>query len=168
MSSSTQSVNNKIAHSDASKELKTIKRRIATLEQEYEALVVKRDSLEKQILLLQDTAPKTAVTLSKRQKIELFKRLFKGRSDVYAGRWGNSQGRSGYSIACHNEWVPGTCNKPRIKCSECLHQKYKVLDDHAIYTHLTGKRLLVYTRFLLTIPATYWQWILTKPTGVIL
>lgn len=144
MSSSIQPANNKIAntHSDASKELKTINQRISLLEQEREVLIEKRDALVKQIPLQQDTATQTPVSLSKSQKIGLFKQLFKGRPDVFASRWENSKGRSGYSVACHNEWVSGTCNKPRIKCNECLYRKYKALDDQAVYAHLTGKLII--------------------------
>jgi hypothetical protein len=144
MSSSNQPANNKIAntHSDASKELKTINQIISLLEQEREVLIEKRDALVKQIPLQQDTASQTPVSLSKSQKIGLFKQLFKGRSDVFASRWENSKGRSGYSVACHNEWEPGTCNKPKIKCNECLYRKYKALDDQAVYAHLTGKLIV--------------------------
>ena len=28
--------------------------------------------------------------------------LFRDRDDIYAHRWQNKQGRSGYSVACHN------------------------------------------------------------------
>ena len=144
MSSSTWSNNSKIvnAHDDASKELEIVNQRISVLEQECEALIKKRDSLVKKISLQQNTASQTHVSLSKSQKIELFKQRFKGRSDVYANRWKNSKGRSGYSVACHNEWIPGTCNKPRVKCNECLHRKYKALDDQAIHAHLTGKQVV--------------------------
>ncbi len=36
-------------------------------------------------------------------KIDLFMSLFRGRTDVYAKRWQNSNGKSGYSPACLNE-----------------------------------------------------------------
>ena len=46
--------------------------------------------------------------------------FFRGRDDIYAHRWQNKQGRSGYSVACHNEWRQGLCNKPKVKCMECV------------------------------------------------
>ena len=52
-------------------------------------------------------------------KIALFRRLFRGREDVYPLRWESAKGRSGYSPACGNEWKPGICHKPRIKCGDC-------------------------------------------------
>lgn len=73
------------------------------------------------------------------QKVEIFKRLFNGRSDVYASRWQNSNGRSGYSVACLNEWKQEICNKPKIKCNECSNRKYKSLNNQVIYDHLSGK-----------------------------
>lgn len=42
------------------------------------------------------------------KKIALFRRLFRGRSDVFPIRWENrTTGRSGYAPACANEWQPG-------------------------------------------------------------
>ncbi len=58
------------------------------------------------------------------EKVSLFISLFKGRSDVYAKKWQNKKGFSGYSPHCVNEWTPGICNKPRTKCSNCNQQKY--------------------------------------------
>lgn len=52
-------------------------------------------------------------------KIALFRRLFRGREDVYPKRWESAKGASGYSPACGNEWKPGICHKPRVKCGDC-------------------------------------------------
>lgn len=43
------------------------------------------------------------------EKIDLFMSLFNGRRDVYAKRWQNRKGKSGYSPVCLNEWVKGIC-----------------------------------------------------------
>ena len=54
-------------------------------------------------------------------------------------RWENAKsGRSGYSPACSNEWVAGICNKPQIKCSECLRQAFIPLSPSVIEQHLRG------------------------------
>lgn len=51
------------------------------------------------------------------EKIALFRRLFRGRADIFPLRWENlSSGRSGYAPACANEWKPGICGKPQVKC----------------------------------------------------
>lgn len=72
-------------------------------------------------------------------KIGLFRRLFRGRTDVFPLRWENSKtGRSGYSPACANEWRRGICDKPKVKCSACPHQAYISVDDLAIERHLRG------------------------------
>ncbi len=76
------------------------------------------------------------------QKVELFQRYFRGNTNCYAVRWQNKQGRSGYSIACHNEWQQGLCNKPKIKCLECPNQSFKLLDKNAVYDHLSGKSVV--------------------------
>lgn len=76
------------------------------------------------------------------EKIAMFRRLFGGRTDVYPVRWENKAGKSGYAPACANEWKPGVCEKPRIKCSECPNRKFLPLTDQVIYGHLTGRHVI--------------------------
>ena len=76
------------------------------------------------------------------EKIFLFMSLFKGRNDVYAKKWQNKKGFSGYSPHCMNEWTPGICNKPRIKCSRCNRQRYSPLDEAAVEKHLRGEMII--------------------------
>jgi superfamily II DNA or RNA helicase len=72
-------------------------------------------------------------------KIALFRKLFRGREDVFPLRWENTKtGRSGYSPACANEWRRGICEKPKIKCSVCPNQAFIGVDDAAIERHLRG------------------------------
>src|SRR5258705_812461 len=72
-------------------------------------------------------------------KIALFRRLFRGRPDVFPIRWENrTTGRSGYAPACANEWQRGICEKPRVKCSACPNQAFLVVDDASIERHLRG------------------------------
>jgi len=73
-----------------------------------------------------------------KEKIELFMSLFKSRDDVYAKRWQNKAGKSGYMPVCLNEWRKNVCAKPRIKCADCLHKSYRVLDEKIIEQHLRG------------------------------
>jgi hypothetical protein len=72
-------------------------------------------------------------------KIALFRSLFHGREDVYPRRFESRKtGRAGYSPVCGNEWVQGICEKPRIKCSECLHQRFLPVTDDVIRWRLQG------------------------------
>ena len=78
--------------------------------------------------------------LSTAEKLALFRRLFRGRSDVYPIRWeGKTSGKSGYTPACANEWRTGVCEKPRIKCGNCSNRLLIPLSDAVIYDHLAGK-----------------------------
>ena len=79
--------------------------------------------------------------LTTEEKVALFRRLFRGRSDVYPIRWeSKTSGKSGYAPACANEWRAGVCEKPRIKCADCDNRLFFQLSDSAIYEHLAGKR----------------------------
>ncbi len=73
-------------------------------------------------------------------KIALFRALFRGREDVYPRRFESRKtGKSGYQPVCANEWVHGVCEKPRIKCSDCPHQRFLSVADDAIRWHLSGQ-----------------------------
>ena len=77
--------------------------------------------------------------LSTDEKVALFRRLFRGRTDVYPIRWeSKSTARSGYSPACANEWRAGVCEKPRIKCGDCGNRLLIPLSDSVVYDHLAG------------------------------
>ena len=72
-------------------------------------------------------------------KIKLFRSLFRGRDDVYPRRFESRKtGKSGYAPACGNEWIRGICEKPRIKCADCQHQRFLPITDEVIRWHLSG------------------------------
>lgn len=73
------------------------------------------------------------------ENLQLFISLFQGRADVFAKRWENRQGRSGYSPACRNEWVRGICRKPRVRCSDCEHREFTPFTEDIVRDHLAGK-----------------------------
>ena len=78
--------------------------------------------------------------LSTDEKVALFRRLFRGRTDVFPIRWeSKTTGKSGYAPACANEWRAGVCEKPRVKCGDCGHRLLVPLSDAVIYNHLTGE-----------------------------
>jgi superfamily II DNA or RNA helicase len=80
--------------------------------------------------------PKSAANPT--EKVRLFMSLFKGRDDVYAKRWESGKGGSGYSPVCLNEWKPGLCGKPGVKCAACKHKSYSPLNEKVIEDHLRG------------------------------
>ncbi len=77
--------------------------------------------------------------LGTKAKLKLFQRLFLGRTDVFPLRWESKTGKVGYSPACANEWRPGICQKPKIKCGDCNHRQLIPLDDQVLYRHLAGE-----------------------------
>lgn len=89
------------------------------------------------VLVTRETDPSR---LSTAEKVALFRRLFRGRTDVYPVRWeGKTSGKSGYTPACANEWRAGVCEKPRIKCGDCSSRLLIPLSDPVIYDHLAGE-----------------------------
>jgi superfamily II DNA or RNA helicase len=88
--------------------------------------------------------------LTTSQKIALFTSLFRGRIDAYCTFWENKRsGKSGFALACHNEWVSGVCNKPKIKCSDCKNQAYPKYNEEVATQHLSGlKTIAIYPLLL--------------------
>jgi hypothetical protein len=123
--------------------IKELEQRIHSLDAEREALfqeltLLKHQSHEKQQSLIQLM---TSATLnrqsSSKDKIKLFRDLFKGRDDVYPKRYVNSKsGKPGYSPVCSNEWKPNVCDKPRIKCGKCQFRWFIPVSDPVIANHL--------------------------------
>ncbi len=83
-----------------------------------------------------------AERFSPEDKIAIFRGLFRGREDVYAVRWENKKGKSGYSPACANEWNRPLCKKPGIKCTDCENRELLPVTDEVIHDHLTGKQTI--------------------------
>jgi hypothetical protein len=73
-------------------------------------------------------------------KIALFRSLFRGRDDVYPRRFESRRKRSsGYAPECGNEWIPGICEKPRIKCADCPHRRFLNVTDDVIRWRISGR-----------------------------
>jgi len=133
--------------SEIKADLARVRARLADLDSERHVLQRELKALEVRLTsekvpaakqLSFENAPVTN-TSSSREKVELFRRLFAGRPDVFPLRWENKKsGRSGYSPACANEWVKGICEKPRVKCGACAHQKFIPPDERIIERHLRG------------------------------
>lgn len=87
--------------------------------------------------------PPEPSTLSTTEKVVLFRRLFRGRADVHPVRWESAPtGKSGYAPACANEWRPGICEKPRIKCADYGNRTLIPVSDAVIYSHLAGEKTI--------------------------
>ena len=75
-----------------------------------------------------------------RRRIALFRSLFRGREDVYARRWENPKGESGYSPADIKDWK--AINKSRPEDRKKVHQqtrRFLPVTDAVIENHLLGK-----------------------------
>ena len=78
--------------------------------------------------------------LSLQEKVELFRRVFQGREDVFAKRWHSEATRkSGYQPVCEREWNREFCDKRKYKCTECPNRLFSKLSYEYIYHHLAGK-----------------------------
>lgn len=130
-----------------------IRRRLDAIESEQRSLHEELVALERHVpepsarysISPRDATPKAITPLVTKHsppadKIACFRRLFAGRDDVFPIRWENLKtGKSGYAPACHNEWKPAICQKPRIKCGECPHQSFVPVSDDVIRRHLGGR-----------------------------
>jgi len=108
--------------------------RITELQQEKAALLPTPE-----MPLQSDRLPSVANQSSQESKIALFRRLFRGREDVYPKRFESVKtGKKGYQPVCGNEWVEGICEKPRIRCEDCQHRQFLPITDQVVKNHLLG------------------------------
>lgn len=122
--------------------------RIQEIRSRLTGLDSERRLLEDELRTLEDAArgalPLSASTpasgpLQPADKVALFLALFGARRSLFPKFWENPKtGKKGYSPACDNEWRHGVCEKPRIKCTDCPHQKFPPLDEKAVESHLRG------------------------------
>ncbi len=133
---------------------------IKAAEKELFALDAKRTVLEERIKQLQKLKHSIAKVRdqyaqpiygkvtnesSEKDKIALFRSLFKGREDVFPKRFESLKtGKSGYQPCCRNEWIRGICRKPKVKCADCENRDFIPVTDDIIRNHLTG--IDVYSR----------------------
>lgn len=77
-------------------------------------------------------------------RVRLFASLFRGRTDVFATRWESrtQAGRAGWAPRCANEWKPGLCHKPQVKCATCDHRRFVALSEHEVRRHLEGHQTI--------------------------
>lgn len=130
---------------DLSRELAREQDRLSTLDAERartrERIAALRAELEAKSRAPAET--QIAPPRSPGDKVALFRSLFRGRTDVFARHWVNERKRiAGYAPACSHEWVREVCEKPRIKCGECLNQAFIPLDDEVVLDHLRGRHVV--------------------------
>lgn len=137
-------------------ELRGCEARLDALAEDSLALRVRVDALRQEVRRLDDppqrslpiagplepaAAAPTPSTAT--EKVALFRRLFRGRTDVFPKYWENAKTKKkGYSPACANEWVRGVCEKPRVKCGECSNQAFVAVDDRRVLEHLQGHHVM--------------------------
>jgi superfamily II DNA or RNA helicase len=136
---------------DIDSSLREEEARIARLERELaEAQARLLDLCEKESdprgvrSLLPKAAPSgTSSRLSVPEKIALFRRLFRGREDVYPKFWYNEKrGRSAYSPACANELVQGVGGSSRIKLADSANRAFLPVTDRVMEDHLRGRHTI--------------------------
>lgn len=86
--------------------------------------------------------PSEGVPTTPAAKIALFRRLFRGRSEVWPRLWLNAKtGKKGYAPVCGNDWRLGVCGKPKVKCGACPNQAFLPVTDAVLQDHLQGRHV---------------------------
>jgi hypothetical protein len=136
-----------------------IRNRLAREEERLRALERERSEAQGRIEVLRrqlaetrssppprEAMPEAGIALAPRtpaEKVRLFRALFRGRQDVFPRLWVNAKsGKRGYAPACSNEWAPGLCGKPQVRCGECPHQAFIPVEDRVILDHLQGRHVI--------------------------
>jgi hypothetical protein len=85
---------------EKNQELQSIEEELVANDRRKAELLLRQSQLlnMRQPSVVPSISPLERNALTTQQKIELFTKLFHGREDIYALRWENKQGRSGYSV----------------------------------------------------------------------
>lgn len=84
-----------------------------------------------------------SVTNQIKDRVALFRSLFRGREDVYAVRWEGSDGRSGYMPKSDRDWKAYNASKPEDrKKTDRKTRKLWPLTDQAVEDHLRGRQTI--------------------------
>lgn len=61
---------------------------------------------------------------------------------MFATRWVStkSPGKSGWAPRCSNEWRPGVCAKPKVKCADCANRRFVPWSEAEARRHLEGRQ----------------------------
>ena len=127
--------------SAAEQELAQLDARRAEILQQIQRLKLERDSAGHSFPDRHPGGLIAAVTneSAPEDKIVLFRRLFRGRDDVYPRRFESAKtGKSGYQPVCRNEWIRPLCKKPKTRCGECKNREFLPVTDEVIGNHLRG------------------------------
>lgn len=107
------------------------------------ALRAELDALDQRASVHPSQGVELAGPQSSADKVALFRRLFRGREDVFPTRFiSKKTGKAGYAPACRNKFRPGICELPRVKCGECPNQAFFPVDDDAVVAHLQGRHVM--------------------------
>jgi superfamily II DNA or RNA helicase len=135
------------AYNSIEDQILAAKKELASLEAKRDALKKKIEQLQTQMQSVAEERPVFGFSLrtnitnesTEKEKIRLFRSLFRGRDDVYAQRFESKRtGKSGYQPVCRNEWIRPVCNKPKIKCGSCENKDFIPISDDVIRNHLIG------------------------------
>jgi hypothetical protein len=115
-------------------DLAQARERMAELDRERAALRKAISTIE-----VESGAPNIATAEG---RVALFSSMFRGRPDVFATRWESTTqpSRSGWAPKCSNEWRPGICAKPRVKCAACASRRFVALSQAEVRRHLEGRQ----------------------------
>ena len=121
---------------------------LSRLDSEREQALLRLNTFKQQLAVLEAACaepPITYTTRTPQEKVSLFRSLFRGREDIFPKLWTSRAGKKGYSPACSNDWISGTCgktHKPPVKCSECSNRKFLPVTDQVIMDHLQGRHVI--------------------------
>jgi hypothetical protein len=112
------------------------------------------------------TAPPVDREERARQRITLFRTLFRGREDVYARRWENDNDRHGYVLAAVKDWeaINKSLPEERKKVDQKT-RRFLPLTDAVNENHLLGKETVGIYPLLLDETCWFSRWISTRRPG---
>jgi hypothetical protein len=125
---------------DILQELTRDQAKLSELERARDEVQERIESLRSELAAIPATTPplsplavaaKCNVPNTPSGKVQLFRSLFRGRTDIFPTRFVRKKtGNPGYAPACSNKFESGLCLlKTGGKCTDCVNQAFVAVDD---------------------------------------
>ena len=128
--------------------LQTLEKEELELQKRLEDLLLKKQFILQKIRSLKDlesveeksSSPSSSSFFTIKEKIAMFRSLFRGREDVYPERRERPNRRPSYEPVGTSGWSCRICRAAKANPKLCPHRIFSPLSDAVIYHHLAGTK----------------------------
>lgn len=130
--------------SSLNKQLQDLTKEEGELQKRLESIEIEKKFLLSKIQSLMESEPireivsSAAPVLTTKERVSLFRSLFRGREDVYPQRYEPLGKKPWYGPVGTSGWNCKVCIAAKANLKKCPHREFSPLNDGIVYAHLAG------------------------------